>query len=371
MSQETGFEFDYSLGDPEGACVLKLLINGKDDRAVAAFEGFFASRALGRREVGKTWLHAAATYGCVKACQWLVAHGADVNDTGINEEFRVRSFPLDDAVTRGSLPIVQLLLDHGALVDDPHDHYISPLMLAALYGQFEIAQVLIEHGAEINRQHGNWTRTALDIAEIYGHPDIAELLRAHGGIRLESDQRDWQGVAGQALIEAVEHYIGPVSPIALSQIVPGLDLEFSLLVAFVAPRKQQKLLFTAGLSDRLGTDLGICLAQDWPLNQSSLSDDRWNWPIRMLLKLLDGVLSGVDVGDGDVMTAEDANFAALCWPDGLERMMLVNPAVAGMPNLLLLAPLSERQKTETAAQRETLLAKLVQAKWAKLAVQRG
>lgn len=371
MSQETGFEFDYSLGDPEGACVLGLLMDGKDDRAVAAFEGFFASRALGRRTDGNTWLHLAAGEGCVKACQWLVAHGADVNDPGINEKFRVRSFPLGKAVACGSLPIVRLLLDHGALVDNPHDHTVSPLMLAALYGQFEIAQVLIEHGAEINRQHGNWTRTALDIAEIYGHPDIAELLRAHGGIRLESDQRDWQGVAGQALIEAVEHHIGPVSPIALSQIVPGLDLEFSLRVAFVAPRKQQKLLFTAGLSDRLGTDLGICLAQDWPLNQSSLSDDRWNWPIRMLLNLLDGVLSGVDVGDGDVMTAEDANFAALCWPDGLERMMLVNPAVAGMPNLLLLAPLSERQKTETAAQRETLLAKLVQAKWAKLAVQRG
>lgn len=193
-----------TIADPDGARMLCLLMDGKDDEAVVGFEGFFASRALERGADGETWLHVAAGHACLKACQWLVAHGADVNDPGINEEFRVPSSPLGEAVTCGSLRIAKLLLEHGAFVDNPPSHYISPLMIASLYGHFDIAKTLIEHGAEINRQHGRWTRTALDIAEIYGHPDIAELLRVHGGIRLESDRRDWQGAVGQALIEHIE-----------------------------------------------------------------------------------------------------------------------------------------------------------------------
>jgi len=358
-----------SIADPDGARMLGLVMHGEDDEAVAGFEGFFASRALEREIDGETWLHVAAGYGCQEACKWLVAHGADVNDQGINEGFRAKSSPLEEAVGCGALPIVKFLLDHGALVDNPPDNCVTPLMVACLNGHFEIAKVLIEHGAEINRQHGRWTRTALDIAEIYGHPEIAELLRAHGGIRLESDRRNWQGVPGQVLIEQLESKVGPVSPLSLTQIVQG-DIEVSLRIAFVAPKKQEKLLFTVGLTERLGADLAICLSHDWPLNQSAMVDERWNWPILMLLNLLSTVLSGTNVGDGDVITAEGPSFAELTWPDGLERMMVVTPAVARIDTLLLLAPLTKPQKSDTAMQREKLLTKLAGAKWAKLAVSR-
>ena len=54
------------------------------------------------------------------------------------------------------------------------------LFIAAQSGRVEVARVLLEHGADINRQAQG--RTALKLAEHFGHVEVAALLRAHGAM---------------------------------------------------------------------------------------------------------------------------------------------------------------------------------------------
>lgn len=57
---------------------------------------------------------------------------------------------------------------------------LTPLHLAADIGNVEIAQILLEHGAAVNQLSLDFGDSPLFMASSKGHKNVAELLLQHG-----------------------------------------------------------------------------------------------------------------------------------------------------------------------------------------------
>lgn len=69
--------------------------------------------------------------------------------------------PLHEACNHGHTDVVEVLLEHGAIVNDPggdHCDGITPLHDAAVNGQVKVVQLLLDHGADtsiVDKKVGN------------------------------------------------------------------------------------------------------------------------------------------------------------------------------------------------------------------------
>ena len=106
---------------------------------------------------------------------------------------------LFDAVRKGKLPQVKLLLDDGIDVEARDEYGHTPLHYACMYGYPTIARMLVsgnlhgvkpattkvhevkllDRGADIEARD-QWDRTPLHLACVWGHPDTARLLLDRG-----------------------------------------------------------------------------------------------------------------------------------------------------------------------------------------------
>jgi len=127
-------------------------------------------------ESGEGDLHCAMSHlgDCPDVVEWLLKHGAQVdlrNDS-------CHMTPLMTAALKGYVNIVALLLAHGADINaSTHiDDDDTALMLAAYMGSERIVKQLLEHGVDIQHR-GVYGQTALTLAEVNGHVEIARLLR--------------------------------------------------------------------------------------------------------------------------------------------------------------------------------------------------
>ena len=130
-----------------------------------------------------TGLMIAAWHGNIPLMELLVRHGADVN--------RVNGFKeqaLMHAAWKGQREAVVWLLEHGASVNRDGNEW-SALHYAAFEGHAEIARLLMQKGADINAKSTNGS-TVLMIAAYAGRERIAELLLAAGADRAIKNDRD-------------------------------------------------------------------------------------------------------------------------------------------------------------------------------------
>jgi ankyrin repeat protein len=161
------------------------------DQALAMLNASPAlARARSRKEgqmYGETPLHRAAHCNAVELCKRLIELGADVNDSATHWWLT----PLAWAADAGSADAVELLLNHGAQVNQDAVVGTTALHAAAMGGSSggqrdpaayrRTAEILIVSGADINRRAvGDQGQTPLDDALARQNDHVAAILRRHG-----------------------------------------------------------------------------------------------------------------------------------------------------------------------------------------------
>jgi len=124
---------------------------------------------------GNTPLILAASYGHDKILELLIAKGTDLymkNNSSTNA--------LGFATYKGNTNIVKLLLASGVPPNlRINDQYGTALMLAVIHGHKDLASLLLEKGAEVSAKNQDGT-TPLIFAAINGHIKIMQLLFKNG-----------------------------------------------------------------------------------------------------------------------------------------------------------------------------------------------
>ena len=123
----------------------------------------------------------AATDGHMEVIELLIANGADVNAKANDQ---LGGTALHMTANLGHKKVVELLVAAGADVNAKMLHGMTPLHFAA--NNKGIAKFLIDKGADVNAKLNDGPHngsTPLDFANVpnLGDPEIAALLRKHGG----------------------------------------------------------------------------------------------------------------------------------------------------------------------------------------------
>jgi len=129
----------------------------------------------------KTLLDFAAERNLVDVAQYLIDHGADVNAVPQGDRHPLipaGATPLCRAAYFNALGTMDLLIRRGADVNSPPGR-ASALIYAAGQGNLAAVQMLIDHGANINQSFGV-NQTAIGEAIQKGHADVAHYLAGHG-----------------------------------------------------------------------------------------------------------------------------------------------------------------------------------------------
>lgn len=150
-----------------------------DEPAVARLLSEGAS-ANAKDDLGMTPLHAAARGGNLRVTQLLIAAGADVNIKAGDG-----CTALHWAASAGQMEILRLLAPRVFHIDAKDRDGQTALHLAVRTSHprnvvMEIVQLLIARGANVNARC-NAGLTPLHEAEEFGYPEVADLLRGHGG----------------------------------------------------------------------------------------------------------------------------------------------------------------------------------------------
>ncbi len=125
---------------------------------------------------GWTPLHLAAFFGNKDAAAILLDAGANVTVRSTNA---MANMPLHAGVAGRSLPLVKLLVEHGAPVNARQHGGWTPLHAAAQNGDPAMVAFLLEHGADVNERADN-SQLPMDLALTKGHQEIVNLLEQHG-----------------------------------------------------------------------------------------------------------------------------------------------------------------------------------------------
>ena len=132
----------------------------------------------------------AAALDQVEDVRSLIAKGADVN-----AHDPLDATPLSYAVRsgsrkRGHVPVIQLLLQHGANPNVSVSCRLTPLMYAVQRGDVKAVELLLAHKADVNATtHEGYT--ALMGASVLGSPEIVSLLLKNGA-NVTAQTRDGQ-----------------------------------------------------------------------------------------------------------------------------------------------------------------------------------
>jgi len=140
------------------------------DGDIEAINDFLASGTdINAKELRNGWtsLHQAKTK---EIAELLIAKGADVN-----AKSKLGTTPLHYAANR---EITKLLIAKGSNVNARTSAGQTPLLFAVINGRKETVEILITKGADVNVKTSDGV-TPLDMAK--KKPEIAELLRKHGG----------------------------------------------------------------------------------------------------------------------------------------------------------------------------------------------
>jgi ankyrin len=165
-----------SAGRVSSAVVEKLMYHGAQVHALdsqsqtplhrAALEITFGNVS----DIEKPEAVAKMASGRVDSIDLLLKHGARIDD--VDES---HSTPLLQAARYGNLEAVSALLEAGAFLEASSDRGFTPLIVASLQNHPKVIEFLVENGARLDSQDNNG-RTPLHAALHWESPDSANLL---------------------------------------------------------------------------------------------------------------------------------------------------------------------------------------------------
>ena len=142
----------------------------------------------------------------------LPPYRATGNDRGLDTMLSLGSTPLLRAAKAQDVPAIQLLLDHGALVDLANSQGWTPTVAAAGGGSVDAdtrgyyyssdiqeraiasLDLLLAHGGAINGRAGRFDQTPLESAAFWGWNKVVEHLLSKGADINETDGRGYTPV---------------------------------------------------------------------------------------------------------------------------------------------------------------------------------
>lgn len=238
---------------------------------------------LRRPDGSEAWLIEAAQLGVLPVVELLVQMGLDVNEArNSNVPTMV---PLWIAAAEGHLNVVAWLLDHGAQINIEFEGQQScfPLFNAARQGHLDIVKLLIERGANTDFIWNG--RNVVMEASTYRKKVVVEYLKSMGIPDLRDiTPPDFPG-SHDRIIKIVTSRRGQLRD--WSHEIDG-DPALKIHAAGPGDKWDAVTFFTTGLSDIIlklpngrpvATELSLSLPTDWPLDEQSLEDPQWNWPI--------------------------------------------------------------------------------------------
>ncbi|MCX5636959.1 MAG: ankyrin repeat domain-containing protein, partial [Planctomycetota bacterium] len=116
--------------------------------------------------------HKAVVQGDLKTVQSMLEKG----DVDVNKLDNLFSAPLMYAAYLGNSEILQLLINHGAKVNQTNQQGLTSLHLAAFSGQVDIAKQLLQAGADPSIEAMGGIN-ALEAAMMYEQKEIAQLIQ--------------------------------------------------------------------------------------------------------------------------------------------------------------------------------------------------
>lgn len=254
-------------------------------------------------------LHYAATRGTLEIVQFLVENGADINQRGGTFSAPAVTY----AAEQGNLDIVRYLVEAGSelRVDSS---LANPLFNAAVGGHPDVVEYLISAGVDPHitlRIPPRRLINAMTKAERGGDAKVIEILKAHGchtpveGVDIPineyeegSDDTDANVIdRGQEIIKFMEQRFGPVDADGMQEIIPVME-GISVTINVIRPNEFHPylVLFTNGMSNLPMTvpagqeawryaELVMHLPPDWVHPRDADSDPRWMWPIKWLRQM--------------------------------------------------------------------------------------
>lgn len=228
------------------------------------------------------YLRNCASAGDYLMISVLVELGADIN---YSRDFY--DHVLSSAADSKSMPCLRWLLANGANVNmETADGTRSPALESAVFvGSLEMVELLVDHGAIINYEWENSDKPCgnpLTSAIKSGHDDIIKYLRSQGGVEPERVIR----TSGDPLDDHIRQHFGVVGENSVDQIEPT-DPPITISIARNA---DFSTLFTKGMSSvpvkqNDGTEqfveLLLQVPAGWPLHPGTEDPGVW-WGITCL-----------------------------------------------------------------------------------------
>ena len=286
-AKEADLQVAYQKKDQEFEAIVQLLLQkGADVKTQDA--------------KGNTPLHLAARHGFDRLVAMFLASGANVNLLNSDSES-----PLFLAAVKAHLPTLQLLLDAGARVEDG----VSPLYEVA---SEEAAQLLLRHGAEIQELDGKRSE-ALIAAASKGVESVVKILLERGE-QLETTDDRGQNALHRAIenrqLEAVRALVDHGADIESK---PGRHETAPLLVAVDQFRGSEAV---ALLLVERGADINV---KDWLYKRSVLDMAAQSGMETLVRTLLD---HGFPIDFADNGGCTPLNLAASNGHNGVVQFLL-------------------------------------------------